>query len=435
MSFNQRFRPMTIETVIGSLPVRTALTTLLDKEKLPQCIIFNGDNGIGKTSLAYATTHRLMCGCDKEISDCEVKRQLWGREDLSLSTNIYEIDLGKNRDDLFIDNVVDLFRIRGKKVIILDEIQNLSKINMTKFLKTMDNIDEETYLIICTTELHKLDTGIISRSEVFTLSPPSVIELATHLEMICRVTNNKFSREAIMLIAKSKYRVRDAIRSLETILDVYGEVTVEGVREYFGKMGVEEQLKYLKSCKNNSPYEMLFLLNEIQQTTGMYNFTEGFKEFMLNAVYIKNGIRPQQYLDEEVQEIYELLTDFNMEELSEILYRINRMPQKTNIDRQIGFVNLGLAISGGKLLNKLDLVESRKAEVKYFEPELDTSLKLGNEVQQNSFTLNSPATNPENIEESPTPKIDLFSDDDLEAIKEIFNQKGEVEDGEKEKEE
>lgn len=416
MNYNQVFRPKSIEKMIGSTSVRTTLSTLVKKDKVPNILIFHGDNGIGKTTLAYALTHDIMCGCNEEV--CDVRNQLWHRHDLSLQTNIYEVDLGKDRDEAFIDNIVDLFRIKGKKVIILDEIQNISKINMTKFLKTMDNIDKDTYLIICTTELYRLDNGIVSRSEVFTLNPPSVVELATHLETICRYLNVRFSRNAIMLIAKNKYRVRDALRTLETIVDTYGNVEIEGVREYFGKVGIENQMKFLNACRKDSPYDLLFLLNDIQQQEGMYNFTEGFKEFLLNGVYIQNGIKPPQYLEEEISDIYHTLKHFSLDELSEIIYRIENMPQKTNIDRQIAFVCLGLDINKGNLLNKINKVENKKAEIKQFEPKLGNDLIIEN--TNSSFTLESESSLPdlENKKEVKNKKINLGMDS--ESIKSLF---------------
>lgn len=392
MNFNQRFRPRKFSDIVGLHAVKTTLSTLIQKGKLPNIIILHGDNGIGKTSLAYVLAHEIMCGCNE--LNCEVRQQLWERKDLSLSTNIHEVDLGKDRDDLFIDTVVDLFNIKGKKTIILDEIQNTSKINMTKFLKTMDNIDKETYLIICTTELYKLDNGIISRSEVFSLNPPTVVELSTHLEAICRNVGVSFDRNAIILIAKNKYRIRDALRTLETVIDTYNEVSITGVRQYFNQVGVEKQIKFLEACRNESPYELLFMLNDVQQQEGMYSFTEGFKEFLLNGIYIRNGIKPSQYLDEEIMKINEILLHFNLDELSEIIYRIENMPQKTNIDRQIGFVNLGLAISKGKLLKRLDNVEQRKAEIAHFEPELGEQSIINNIKEANVFTFDSESTIP-----------------------------------------
>ena len=395
--------------MIGSLSTRTNLTALIENKKLPNALILSGDNGIGKTSMAYALALEIMCGCGEP--DCEICKeiteQLWEYRDRAL-TGVYEFDLGKNRDDNYVDNVLDVFRISGKKVIILDEIQNLSQMNMTKFLKSFERVEEDTYVIICTTELYKLNTGIVSRCEVFELTPPNTLELASYLETICRLEHVEHSREAIYIIAKMKYRVRDAISSLETIININGRVTAEGVREYFGKSNYDYPTKYLTACKNTSPYALLFLLKEIKEDIGLYKFTVALKEMLVDAIYARYGISPLFMNEAESAELRKVISNFTTEEITEILRDVGRLQNRSNLDREIILINLGFALSNGSLLKKVSLDEEKKVSKATQEQNmLSDNVSLVKSVDSlNGFTLETQSEINDEVVEKSTRIVD-----------------------------
>lgn len=359
--FNKKYRQRKIQDMIGSLNVRTSLTTLLENKKLPNAIILSGDNGIGKTSMAYSIAYELRCGCGSPVCEIcnEAIEQLWEYREKSL-TGIYEFDLGKNRDETYVDNVLDVFRFAGKKIIILDEIQNLSQMNMTKFLKSFEKLDEDTYIIICTTELYKLNTGITSRCEVFELTPPSTVELAAYLESICRAEGVNYARDGVYMIAKMKHRVRDAVNSLETIINISGEVHAETVRDYFGKSNYENAIEFLKASKQSSPYALLYLLQSIKESVGLYKFTSSLKEMLIDSVYARYGIKPLFMSEDDSNVLKKTISLFTTEELTEILKEVGRLQNRSNIDREIILINLGFALSNGSLMKKVGVTEEKK---------------------------------------------------------------------------
>jgi DNA polymerase-3 subunit gamma/tau len=388
--FDKKYRPREIEDMIGSLNVRTSLTTLIKNGKLPNAIILTGDNGIGKTSIAYNLAIKIICGCGKD--DCEIckeiKEQLWNYKERSL-TNVYEFDLAKDKEDIYVDSIMDVFRISGRKVVILDEIQQLSNTNMSKFLKSFEKLDEETYVIICTTALYKLDSGIISRCEVFEMQAPNTFELAAYLETICRMEGVQFERQAIYAIALTKYRVRDALKSLETIISINNSARMKDVMEYFGKSDKSYPIKFLKACKESSPYALLFLLKDIKEDIGLYKFTVALKETLVDSIYSRYGVKPTFSSDEDNKELKVLTSLFTAEELSYLLKQVDRMNSKSNTDREIVLINLGFALSNGNLMNKSGINEEKKFLKKSSETNMlseDVDLKETLEVPK-GFTI------------------------------------------------
>ena len=425
--FTRKYRQRRIEDMIGSTNVRLSLTRLLEKGKLPNTLVLSGDNGIGKTSMAYALAYQIMCGCGEP--DCPIctpiAEQLWGNKSGTM-TDVYEFDLGKDRDERFVDNVLDVFRIAGKKVIILDEIQNLSQMNMTKFLKTFENVSEDTYLIICTTELYKLNAGIVSRCDVFELKPPTTIELATYLEAICRMEEVNFTREGVYVLANLKYRVRDAVNTLETIIDIYGKVHIEDVREYFGKEDSDLVLKFLEYCKESSPYAIMELLKDVKEKVGIYKFTQSLKETLVDCVYVRYGVTPLFLNSEQIELLKTVVGKFTTEELTEIMARMERFQGKSNLDKEVLLINLAFAISNGSLLKKVGVEEEKNVTRRLETPELNEDVILGSLEVDNGppsdFRLDSPAELGNSPTNAPTPP-DLVIDNEsgvLDALESIF---------------
>lgn len=427
--FTKKYRQQKIQDMVGSLNVRTSLTSLIENKKIPNTLILSGDNGIGKTSMAYALAYELMCGCGEDVCDVcnDLKSQLWDYKDKAL-TGVYEFDLGKNRDDLYVDSVLDVFRFSGRKVVILDEIQNLSQMNMTKFLKSFERIDEDTYVIICTTELYKLNTGITSRCEEFELTPPNTMELSTYLESICRAEGVNYARDGIYMIAKMKHRVRDAINSLETIINISGEVFIENVREYFGKSDYHYPIEFLKATKESSPYSLLYLLQDIKEKLGLYKFTTALKEMLVDSVYAKYGIKPLFMGEEDSNVLKRTIALFSTEELTEILKEIGKLQNRSNIDREILLINLAFGLSNGSFMKKVGVEEEKKARKKgsqegMFEDKDLTKLNL-NSV--NGFTLDSDGQlGNEESKSSIQDTIIIDSEEILNIMPNLF--KGEVE--------
>lgn len=361
-NFNKKYRQRELEHMIGSLNVRTSLSTLLKNKKFPHAIILCGDNGIGKTTAAYCCTAKLICGCGKpECEVCkELTEQLWEYKNRSF-TNVYEFDLGQHKDDSdYIDSIFETFLIAGRKVLIIDEIQYLKNSDMGKFLKTLERLDEETYVIFCTTELYKINTGIVSRCEVFELQVPNTFELAAYLETVCRIEGVKYDREGIYALAKMKYRVRDAIGSLETIININGGATKQDVMNYFGKANNKYPIEFLKATKESSPYVLLFLLEKIKEDIGLFKFTTALKEMLVDSVYAKYDVKPLFASDEDLVELKRIISIFTTEEVTHILKEVDRIQGKSNLDREIVLINLGFALSNGSLLRKSGVAEEKK---------------------------------------------------------------------------
>ena len=134
------YRPKNFEEIIGQDAIVKTLNNAIDKDNIPQALLFCGPRGVGKTSCA-----RIFA---REINNFDCS------DDLSF--NIFELDAASNNKVEDIRDLIDKVRIppqSGKyKVYIIDEVHMLSKNAENAFLKTLEEPPPHIVFILATTE-------------------------------------------------------------------------------------------------------------------------------------------------------------------------------------------------------------------------------------------------------------------------------------------
>ncbi len=97
-----KYRPKSIDEFFGNSILKKSLKTLIDKQKIPQQILFYGDKGCGKTSLARICASELQCSeFDlKEIDTADFRgidtvrelRRIMGTQPMKGSVKVYILD-------------------------------------------------------------------------------------------------------------------------------------------------------------------------------------------------------------------------------------------------------------------------------------------------------------------------------------------------------
>ena len=101
------------------------------------------------------------------------------------------------------------------KVFIIDEVHMLSGSAFNALLKIMEEPPEFVIFILCTTEVHKIPTTVISRCQRFDFKKISITDIVKKLEYIIKAEKIKVDRNVLENIAR---HVGGHMRDAESLL-------------------------------------------------------------------------------------------------------------------------------------------------------------------------------------------------------------------------
>ncbi len=206
----RRYRPKTLDEVIGQPQITDILKKSLQNGKLSHSYLFVGPRGCGKTSVARILAH-------------EINHFPYELEDEYL--DIIEIDAASNTG---VDNIRDLREkaiiapAKGKyKVYIIDEVHMLSKSAFNALLKTLEEPPEHVIFIMATTDAHKVPITITSRSQVYTFKLADPSTMLEHLKKIAKAEKIDITDEALAIVVKrGGGSFRDSLSLLDQISSI-----------------------------------------------------------------------------------------------------------------------------------------------------------------------------------------------------------------------
>jgi DNA polymerase-3 subunit gamma/tau len=238
------YRPQRFDEVTGQHHVTAVLSRALANGRVHPAYLFSGPRGVGKTTTARILAKVLNCPNVKNgVPDntCDVCRDITA----GVSLDVMEIDGASNR------GIADVQQLREKvrfapvggryKVVIIDEVHQLSADAFAALLKTLEEPPPHVVFIFATTDPLKLPDTIRSRTQRYDfgrLPLPAVVE---RLKQIVGAESGRGDKvtitdEAAFLIArKSEGSMRDAVSALDQVLSTgVAKVDEKAVNEVLG---------------------------------------------------------------------------------------------------------------------------------------------------------------------------------------------------------
>lgn len=236
----RKYRPQIFDDVIGQDHIINTLRNQILRDKVSHAYLFCGTRGTGKTSTAKIFARAVNCPNAKAnngnpCGECSVCR-----EQGSANLDIIEMDAASNNGVDYARDIREKVQyppVNGKyKVYIIDEVHMLSVGAFNALLKTLEEPPAHAMFILCTTEVHKIPTTILSRCMRFDFR---LVPTATLTELISGIYDKegkKYEKEAVSAIAQAgEGSVRDCVSIADRCLSVSsGKLTYNDVLQVLG---------------------------------------------------------------------------------------------------------------------------------------------------------------------------------------------------------
>jgi len=219
MALYEKYRPRDFDDIVGKANEQTikSLSGMAEKSDFPHCILFTGETGSGKTTLARIVAMKLLPSSeDYEYGLYE--------ENMSHRTGVAD-----TREIGDASRTVSM-AASGKKVYILDEIHNISKQGQDNLLKYFEGVPNHLFWICCTDSPEKVDKALRGRCIQFEMHKPALEEMTGYLQLVSTKEEKPISAEIAKHIADNSNDMRAALQNLEKVL-VLPELDMEAAEK------------------------------------------------------------------------------------------------------------------------------------------------------------------------------------------------------------
>lgn len=248
-------RPFKFDDMIGQKGIIKEMKKRSKDLNFEPVMIFEGPSGTGKTTLACIIAALLsdknpIINADgtrdpnPESPACKAIRETKFNRDV-----IFKDGSKMGKEDITeLENSLMLApRFDGKKVIIIDEAQALSKVAKGATLTLLEKQRKDTYIILCTMDIDAFDNAVRSRGPNYKFRSPSTTEIAEYLlnytEKLDLSTDDsmeEFYSKGLFTIAENcNGSVRDALQNFERCV----------VGEFFTVAEIEHELNIISNEK------------------------------------------------------------------------------------------------------------------------------------------------------------------------------------------
>lgn len=246
-----KYRPFSFDDIVGQKGIVSEMKKRSLEGNFPEVLIFEGESGTGKTTMAFIISallndnnpieHSKWIDPNPETPSCKAILE----ERFNRDVHFFDASSMGKDDVLKLENIINTAPMFDEnKVIIIDEAQELSKAGKGVTLKLLEKKRKNAYIILCTMDINAFDKAVRSRGQLYTFRSPSSTDIS---EFLFNITQKEkpdapeaFFTEGLFTIAENcEGSVRLAVQSLERCL----------IGEFFTDAEIRAELGFISNEK------------------------------------------------------------------------------------------------------------------------------------------------------------------------------------------
>lgn len=228
MSLYHKYRPNSLENLLGNSEITASLKTMLaDKKKCPHVFLMHGPTGCGKTTIARIIASKLDChGSDLREVDSADFRGIDSIREIRKQSVFKPIE-------------------SSCRVWIIDECHKLTNDAQNALLKILEDTPPHVYFILCTTDPQKLIAAVKGRCSQFQVKQLTDSQMMLLLRTVVKGEGESLQKMVYdQIIQDSLGHPRNALQTLEQVLRVD-----EDKRLDVAKRSAEELSQSIELCR------------------------------------------------------------------------------------------------------------------------------------------------------------------------------------------
>lgn len=191
---NEKYRPKTLDKYVGNGTLKEFISKCISENEIPH-MLFYGDAGTGKTTLAKLIVENL---------DCEYI--------YINSSDERGIDTIRDKVSRFASSA----SFSPLKVVILDEADYITPIALASLRNIIETYSQNTRFILTCNYIEKIIEPIKSRCKTIKIFPPSKVEIAEHLDYVLKEENIEYEIKDLGFIVNKHYPdIRQMFNSIQ----------------------------------------------------------------------------------------------------------------------------------------------------------------------------------------------------------------------------
>lgn len=310
-------KPTCFDDIVGHKNLVEFLKDHLAKGTLPQFIILEGDEGLGKSSFAKILALEIMG------RDPQVLQRVINENKSTESVLLYNMSINGGKDTAKEVEANLSLGLSGldKKVIILDEAHDMSDAAQEAFLVSTEYLPKGVYLFMCTTDSLNLKATLKSRAFTLHLQHLTQAEMVSLLTSYVRDRNLRIQAEAStiqMIAAWADGKPRIALNLIEGFAPG-SAVSTAMVKEFIDYLDVEDILPLL-TCLSGSMTQGLSVISEMKVNNSLV-------PLMVEILKVKSGMASFKLSLSDTHKVRAQLNGVNVDTLTQFIYRVAALPK------------------------------------------------------------------------------------------------------------